>query len=269
MPAPDPELIAARRTLALQLVSQAGTVLRQGLDQQKDIRLKGVVDPVTQFDHLSEAVLVDGLQRAFPNDAFLAEERGGALDRPWAWHIDPLDGTVNYAHGVPIFAVSVGLAFEGAPVFGAILDPMREELFEASLGQGARLNGRPIHVSGTSDLLQSLLVTGFGYDIQTNPDNNFREFAEFHLRSRAVRRLGAAALDLAYVAAGRFDGYWELQIQSWDLAAGTVIVREAGGTVTRLDGSSDMLREPPSLVASNGRIHAEMLSVLAELRRPG
>jgi myo-inositol-1(or 4)-monophosphatase len=268
MPSPDPQSIAARSTLALRLIAQAGEVLRQGLGQQKDIHLKGVIDPVTQFDHLSEALLVDGLQCAFPDDAVLAEERGGASDRPWAWHVDPLDGTVNFAHGVPIFAVSVGLAFEGIPVFGAILDPMRGELFEASFGQGARLNGQPIHVSNATNLLNSLLVTGFRYDIQTNPDKNFREFAEFHLRARGVRRLGAAAIDLAYVAAGRFDGYWELEMQSWDLAAGAVIVREAGGVVTRLDGSSDMLRAPLSLVASNGHIHAEMLGVLAEIRSP-
>ena len=269
MTSPDPESIAARRTVALQLITQAGDVLQQGLGQHKHIRLKGIIDPVTQFDHQSEAVLVDGLERSFPGDAIRAEERGGARDSAWVWHIDPLDGTVNFAHGVPIFAVSVGLAFDGNLVFGAILDPMRAELFEASLGQGARLNGRPIHVSNATDLLNSLLVTGFRYDIQTNPDNNFREFAEFHLRARGVRRLGAAALDLAYVAAGRFDGYWELEMEAWDLAAGAVIVREAGGVVTRLDGSSDMLRAPLSLVASNGRIHAEMLRVLADLRRPG
>jgi myo-inositol-1(or 4)-monophosphatase len=269
MTSPNPESIAARRTVALQLISQAGDVLQQGLSQDKHIRLKGIIDPVTQFDHQSEAVLVNGLERSFPGDAIRAEERGGARDGAWVWYVDPLDGTVNFAHGVPIFAVSVGLAFEGNPVFGAILDPMRAELFEASLGQGARLNGRPIHVSNATDLLSSLLVTGFRYDIQTNPDNNFREFAEFHLRARGVRRLGAAALDLAYVAAGRFDGYWELEMEAWDLAAGAVIVREAGGVVTRLDGSSDMLRAPLSLVASNGQIHTEILRVLAELRRPG
>ncbi len=269
MTSPDPQSIAARSTLALRLIAEAGEVLRQGLGQQKEIHLKGAIDPVTQFDHQSEALLVDGLQLAFPDDAILAEERGGATDRPWTWHIDPLDGTVNFAHGVPIFAVSLGLAFEGIPVFGAILDPMRHELFEASFGQGARLNGQPIRVSSANDLLHSLLVTGFRYDIHTHPDNNFREFAEFHLRARAVRRLGAAALDLAYVAAGRFDGYWELEMQPWDLAAGVVIVREAGGVVTRLDGSSDMLRQPLSLVASNGHIHAEMLSLLAQMRNPG
>jgi len=266
MTSPDPRSLASRRTLALELIAQAGDVLRQGFGQRKDIRLKGAVDPVTQFDHQSEALLVEGLERAFPGDAILAEERGGSSDRPWAWHVDPLDGTVNFAHGVPIFVVSVGLAFEGQPVLGAILDPMRNELFEASLGQGARLNGQEIRVSSASDLLHSLLVTGFGYDVQTNPDNNFREFGEFHLRARAVRRLGAAALDLAYVAAGRFDGYWELEMKSWDLAAGVVIVREAGGMVTQLDGSSDMLRGPLSLVASNGRIHSEMLGLLASLR---
>lgn len=268
MSSPDPRSIADRSTHALRLIAEAGEILLQGLGRVKDIQLKGAIDPVTQYDHMSEALLVEGVRRAFPDDAIVAEERGGASDRPWAWHIDPLDGTVNFAHGVPIFAVSIGLAFEGTPVFGAILDPTRKELFEASLGQGARLNGRPIHVSGASDLLHSLLVTGFRYDIQTNPDNNFREFAEFHLRARSVRRLGAAALDLAYLAAGRFDGYWEIEIQSWDLAAGVVIVREAGGVITRLDGSPDMLREPLSLVAGNARIHAEMLRVLADLRRP-
>lgn len=266
MPSSLSESIANRRPHALRLIAQAGDLLRQGFSQQKDIQLKGVIDPVTQFDHLSESLLVDGLASAFPSDAIVAEERGGISDQPWTWFVDPLDGTVNFAHGIPIFVVSLGLGFEGNPVFGAILDPMRGELFEASLGQGARLNGQPIRVSTADDLLNSLLVTGFGYDVHTNPDNNFREFAEFHLRSRAVRRLGAAALDLAYVAAGRLDGYWELQVQAWDVAAGVAIVREAGGVVTRIDGAADVLTEPMSIVASNGRIHPKMLALLAQVR---
>ncbi len=258
--------LASRRTVALRLISQAGELLHQGFGLQKDIHLKGAIDPVTQFDHLSESLLIDGLRSAFPTDAFVAEERGGAFDRSWSWFVDPLDGTVNFAHGIPIFVVSIGLWFEGAPVFGAILDPMRAELFEATLGQGAFANGRPIHVSAANNLMNSLLVTGFAYDVHTNPENNFREFAEFHLRSRAVRRLGAAALDLAYVAAGRFDGYWELQVQPWDVAAGVLIVREAGGQVTKVDGTLDLLAEPMSMLATNGQIHQDMLAILAATR---
>jgi myo-inositol-1(or 4)-monophosphatase len=260
--------LQARASVAHALVAQAGQLLHQGYHQRKDIVLKGEIDPVTQFDRQSEALLVGGIREAFPADAILAEEGGGLTGSRWAWFIDPLDGTVNFSHGIPIFAVSIGLCHENDPMLGLVFDPMRQELFQATRGGGAWLNQQPIGVSATADLLGSLLVTGFAYDVHTNPDNNFSQFATLHRRAQGVRRLGAAAIDLAYVAAGRFDGYWELQIEPWDVTAGALIVREAGGRVTTVDGAVKPDCELRSLLATNGHIHEAMLTVLEGIPRP-
>ena len=254
--------IDERMGLAIDLARRAGALLRDGFGHAADIRHKGVIDLVTEFDLRSERLIVDGIREAFPQDAWLAEEGGLRGSGEARWLIDPLDGTVNFAHGVPIFAVSIAVVQAGEPVLGVIYDPLRDELFQASTGSGAFLNGDRLAVAPTVDLNESLLVTGFAYDIRTADEDNLDHYAAFALRSQGVRRLGSASLDLAYVAAGRFDGYWELSVEAWDVAAGVVLVREAGGLATRVDGGSDILGPPISVVAANARLHAEMMGVL-------
>lgn len=182
------------------------------------------------------------------------------------WYIDPLDGTVNFAHGVPIFTVSIAYEQDGALSLGAVYDPMMDECFCAERGHGAFLNGEAIHPSDVQDLNHSLLVTGFPYDIRTNPDNNLDLFNRFSLRSHGVRRLGSAALDLCYVACGRFDGFWEKRLSAWDIAAGALIAREAGARVTDLSGGGDFLSPPYSILAAAEGIHPQMLAVIGEGR---
>jgi myo-inositol-1(or 4)-monophosphatase len=253
-----------RFALAQDLIQRAGSLVRDGFRQPKQVEHKGAIDLVTQFDRLSESLIVDGIRSRFPQDALLAEEGGGHGRGALRWLIDPLDGTVNYAHGVPIFSLSIALYEGDQPQFGLIYDPLREEMFAAQAGRGSFLNGEAVHVSATSSLHNSLLVTGFAYDVHTNPDNNLDEFAAFHLQTQGVRRLGSAAIDLAYVAAGRLDGYWELKVGAWDVAAGILLVREAGGIATRVDGSPDVLQAPLSILAANPDLHAAMLRVLTD-----
>ncbi len=245
------------------LAHQAGEILRTGYGQCITIDHKGIIDLVTDVDRRSEAFLLDAIRKRFPTHRVVAEE-SGVLDgdNSRVWYVDPLDGTVNYAHGVPIFAVSIAYTENGKFVLGAVYDPMQDEYFCAERGSGAWLNGNPLSVSEAQDLNDSLLVTGFPYDIRTNPENNLDHYASFALRSQGVRRLGSAALDLAYVAAGRFDGYWEPGIKLWDIAAGILIVQEAGGTVTDIHGGPDYLSPTPSVLAANPRIHSQMLEVL-------
>jgi len=245
------------------LARQAGEILRTGYGHCTYIDHKGVIDLVTDVDHRSEAFLLDAIRKRFLTHRVVAEE-SGVLDGDDSrvWYVDPLDGTVNYAHGVPIFAVSIAYTENGEVVLGAVYDPMQDEYFCAERGSGAWLNGNPLFVSDAQDLNDSLLVTGFPYDIRNNPDNNLDHYANFALCSQGVRRLGSAALDLAYVAAGRFDGYWELSIQPWDIAAGVLIVQEAGGMVTDIHGGPDYLSPTPSVLAANPHIHSQMLGVL-------
>lgn len=252
-----------RLTRAIELARQAGGLLASGLGDILSIEHKGAIDLLTEYDLRSERLLVDGLRQSFPDDPILAEEGGGA-DGERRWLIDPLDGTTNFAHGLPHFSVSLAYVDEGHIRLGVVYDPMRGELFHALRGQGARLNERRLHVSRTADLGHALLVTGFPYDIRTAAETNLDEFSRFALRSQGVRRFGSAALDLAYVAAARFDGYWELRLSPWDWAAGILLVQEAGGRVTRLDGSEDVFRPPTSIVASNGHVHGQMLATLRE-----
>lgn len=250
------------------LALKAGKILRAGRSQHLQIDHKGVIDLVTEVDRQSEAFLIGEIRRQFPQDGIVAEESGNhAGNACCCWYIDPLDGTVNYAHGVPAYCVSLAYAEQDVIQLGVVYDPVHDELFSAQNGRGATMNGVPLHVAESRELDQSLLVTGFPYDIRTNPRNNLEQYGLFALRSLGVRRLGSAALDLCYVAAGRFDGYWELSLQPWDLAAGALIAREAGATVTTISGASDYLKIPCSVVAANPEIHSQMLQILIDGRR--
>jgi myo-inositol-1(or 4)-monophosphatase len=259
-------MIDERLAFAADLARRAGELLRHGYGKANAIRHKGAVELVTEYDLRSERLITQAIREAYPQDAIRAEESGASGDGELSWWIDPLDGTSNFAHAIPIFTVSIACGHKGRPLLGVVYEPLRDELFQASLGGGATLNGHPIHVSTRPSLDSSLLVTGFPYDVRTNPDNNLREYAAFSTRSLAVRRLGAASLDLAYVAAGRFDGYWEFRLSPWDFAAGILLVTEAGGRVTRADGGEDVFAEPASLLATNGPIHTQMLEVLRAAR---
>jgi myo-inositol-1(or 4)-monophosphatase len=246
------------------LARQAGGILRAHFGQRLQIDHKGVIDLVTEADRRSEDFLLAEIRRRFPGQRLVAEESGGIDGSDGqVWYIDPLDGTVNYAHGLPIFSISIAYAENGQVRLGVVYDPMREECFSAERGLGARLNGQTLCVSATEDLDRSLLVTGFPYDIRTNPQNNLDHFTRLALHAQAVRRLGSAALDLCYVAAGRFDGYWEIRLQAWDVAAGGLIAEEAGATVTNLIGGADYLSWPQSVVAANPLIHPQIVALLA------
>lgn len=245
------------------LARQAGDLLRKGYGQRHQVDHKGVIDLVTEVDHQSEALINRVLQARYPNHRILAEESGASMGADCClWYVDPLDGTVNYAHGIPIFSVSIAYQEQGQVQLGVVYDPMRDECFCAARGLGARLNGQPIRVSTTRELNHSLLVTGFPYDIRDNPANNLDNYARFALCTQGVRRLGSAALDACYVAAGRFDGYWEVRLNAWDVAAGGLIAEEAGAMVTNLDGSPDYLSTPQSILAANPPLHTQMLGVL-------
>jgi myo-inositol-1(or 4)-monophosphatase len=260
--------VSAFLAVAVEAARSAGQVLREGLGGLRRISYKGSpTNLVTEMDRRAEAFIVERLLGAFPDHGVLGEE-GGERPGPsgYRWLVDPLDGTTNYAHGVPVFAVSVALEYQGVVELGVGYDPTRDECFVAERGQGARLNGEPIQVSATAKLDESLLATGFPYDIRTTTQTNLAEYAALSLRSRAVRRLGSAVLDLCYVAAGRFDGFWELTLGPWDMAAGGLIVAEAGGRITDLRGGPWRL-DTPGVVASNGQVHDQLLDALAEVRR--
>jgi myo-inositol-1(or 4)-monophosphatase len=259
--------LSAERELAIELGRAAGGLLRNELLGPRRIAYKGSpTNLVTEMDARAEALIVDRLLAAFPDDAILAEERGAQAGRSGRrWIIDPLDGTTNYAHGLPIFGVSIALEVGGRVQLGVVYDPNQRELFVAERGAGAFCNDAPMTVSAAPTLDASLLATGFPYDIRAKADNNLREYAAFAVRTRGVRRLGSAVLYLAWLAAGRFDGYWELRLGPWDVAAGGLMVEEAGGRLTAITGGPLDL-EAPTVIASNGRIHDEMLAVLREIR---
>jgi myo-inositol-1(or 4)-monophosphatase len=250
------------RTLAIRAAKKAGQILQRRLGRVRNVDYKGAVNLVTEMDFLAEEVIVSEIRKEYPHHSFLAEEKvRQQVDSPFRWIIDPLDGTTNYAHGFPIFCVSIALEKEGEIILGVVYDPSRDELFVAEKGKGARLNGRRIRVSSTPKLSQSLLATGFPYDLRESPVNNFDHFRNFALRVHAVRRAGSAALDLCYVAAGRFDGFWEMKLGPWDLAAGSLIVKEAGGKVTDFQGKPLGLHGS-HVLASNGKFHREMIKIL-------
>jgi len=263
---------------AISIAHDAGALVRNAFPrtQLAHIGLKGAVNPVTETDTAAEALIVARLRAAFPAHRILAEEGGGdgpniTLPAPVPggvfgspiWLIDPLDGTNNFAHGFPHVGISLALVVQGRPVVGVIYDPLRGETFAATAGGGATLDGQPIHVSGVADLGSAFLATGFPYDRRTAPDNNVVRLDHFLRRSLGVRRAGAAVLDLAYVACGRFDGFWEIRLKPWDVAAGILLVQEAGGRVTDFEGGPGCL-SGEFIVASNGHIHDQMLRVIRE-----
>jgi myo-inositol-1(or 4)-monophosphatase len=249
--------------LAIDLAKKAGKLQMERLESEHTIELKGSINLVTEVDKASEKLIIDGIKEKFPDHNILAEESGTTkTESDFWWIIDPLDGTTNYAHQFPFFCVSIGLEKAGELIAGVIYDPNRDELFAAERGKGATLNGKPIHVSKATTLKESLLATGFAYNIHEGEQlDNMDNFEAFVKTARAVRRPGAAALDLAYVACGRMDGFWELFLNPWDVAAGALIIQEAGGKVTSFDGSKFNVRGDETL-ASNGLIHEEMMKVL-------
>jgi myo-inositol-1(or 4)-monophosphatase len=249
---------------AIRTAKAAGKILMQGFGTGMRIEHKRrEIDLVTEFDRRSEELILKRIRKAYPEHRILSEEsgRGGAGGEP-IWMVDPLDGTVNFAHTLPIFSVSIALCRGGRAVLGVVYDPARKECFWAERGQGAYCGTTRLRVSKAAELGESLLVTGFPYDAWTNPDNNLDHYGRFAVCSRGVRRLGSAALDLAYIAAGRFDGYWELRLSPWDVAAGGLIAEEAGARVTAIDGESDYLTETPSLIAANPALHSKMAAVI-------
>jgi myo-inositol-1(or 4)-monophosphatase len=254
--------------LATSLARAAGKIQRERYATVLEIRTKSApVDLVTDVDKTCEALIVSALQTERPKDAILAEE--GSEVEPsgatWRWIIDPLDGTTNYAHGYPRFCVSIGVEFEGERTVAVVYDPLMDELFHAVVGRGAYLNGRPIHVSEETALDRALVGTGFAYDRRKSKQDNLDQFAAFLKAARALRRDGSAALDLCYVAAGRLDGFWEFKLAPWDVAAGYLIVAEAGGRCTDTCGG-DAPSSGSDVVASNGLIHQAMLEVLGDFR---
>ncbi len=243
---------------------EAGAVLMGGFGNVRQIRQKGVIDLVTEFDKRSEEVILSFIKREFPDHAVLAEESGhNNTISEYEWVVDPLDGTTNFAHGIPIFAVTIGLLRNNSPLLGVVYDPFRNEMFSAELGHGATRNNQPIHVSSQSDLGQALISTEFPYDLRTNPRNNLDQFVQFQLRTQAVRNFGCSALHCSWTAMGRLDGFWEFGVNAWDIGAGVLIVREAGGRVTFMDEDENFLASD-SILVSNGLLHEQMLRVLTE-----
>ncbi|MFZ3069523.1 MAG: inositol monophosphatase family protein [Anaerolineaceae bacterium] len=246
---------------------RSGSMQREMQNQDLDIHLKGRADLVTKADKAVEAYLLEQILDRFPSHSIIAEESGKHEGDPaHQWFIDPLDGTLNYAHGMPFYAVSIAYACNGKLHLGVIYDPNLDECFSAGLGQGAWFNGQPMRVSKTENLEDSLLITGFRAALFDTPRSNINHFLLFSRLSQGVRRLGSAALALAYVACGRLEGYWELQLYPWDLAAGTLLVQEAGGMVTGLYGEMTPPDAQTNILAANPRIFPQMLSALREER---
>ena len=250
---------------AVAAAEAAGEVLRDGFGQHQKVKFKGEVDLVTKADEDAEQAIKEVLQEAFPNYGMLAEESGEIKGEGDArWIVDPLDGTTNYAHGLPLFCTSVALERDGEVVLGVVYDPMANETYAAERGSGATLNGEPIGVSDTDEPIRALLATGFPYDRDEVPAA-LELFGRFAMRTQSMRRWGSAALDLCYVAAGRLDGYYERGVKAWDIAAGVLVLKEAGGKVTDYLGH-ELDLERGEVVASNDRLHPDLVSVTGEYR---
>lgn len=247
---------------AKEAARKAGAVLRENIDETSKIIFKGDIDLVTNFDTQCQSIIFEHLSKNFPDHDFLAEE--GLSEEKGAefqWIIDPLDGTTNYVHNFPVFTVSIALAENMEIVLGVVYDPMREEMFSAIKGESAYLNGKEIKVSSVDDLDKSLISTGFPYDVRESKENNIVHFNNFLTRVQGIRRCGSAAMDLCYVACGRFDGFWELKLKVWDMAAGALIVQEAGGRISDFqDGEFSFFDS--DILATNGLIHYQMVNVL-------
>jgi myo-inositol-1(or 4)-monophosphatase len=249
---------------AIETAREAGQILLEKFGRKINVSLKGDINLVTEADLASEKHIIEKIKSYHPKHAILAEEAGDAVllegDNKWKWIIDPLDGTTNFAHGYPCFCVTIALEHDGEIVIGVTFDPTRNEMFAAEKGKGATLNNKPIRVSETKTLSDSLVVTGFPYNFKEK-ENFARHLTDFLLFSRGVRRDGSAAIDMAYIACGRFDGFWEEGLNPWDVAAGTLLITEAGGRVTYYDDSPLSIYKPP-ILATNGLIHREMIEVL-------
>jgi myo-inositol-1(or 4)-monophosphatase len=248
--------------VAIDAARAGGRILRDGLSRRKAIHMKGRREVVTDLDNESERAVLEVIRASFPDDLIVAEEGApglGESDRVWI--VDPLDGTNNYAHGYPFFSVAVAVEEGGELVAGVVYDPLRDETFVAERGAGATLNGEPIGVTEAQALSESLVATGFPYDRSEETDNNLANLSRFILSVRGIRRGGSAELDLVYVACGRLDGFWELGLKTWDVAAGGFIVQEAGGRVTNFEGRGWDHRRG-DIVASNGVIHDQMLEIV-------
>lgn len=250
--------------IAVKAARRAGRIMLEGLKRTVDVHYKGNINLVTDIDIKCESAIKEIIRHEFPTHAILAEESDRDFEeREFCWIIDPLDGTTNYAHKYPFFCVSIALTRHMTPVAGVVFNPVSGELFRAERGKGAYLNGNKLEVSRVKELDRSFLCTGFAYNIRETSDNNLDHFASFVLKAQAVRRDGAAALDLCFVGSGRFDGFWELNLHAWDVAAGILVIEEAGGKVTELTGNQYSIFSK-SFVASNGLIHDQMLEVIKE-----
>jgi len=255
--------------LAIQAAREAGRIQKARFGHSNRVELKGEINPVTEVDRLCERIISEMILGIFPDHDLLTEETPfkGKGSR-WRWIIDPLDGTTNYIHRFPFFAVSIGMELDGVMELGVAYDPVREELFHAVRGQGAFLNGQRITVSETEDLGQSLLCTGFPYDVRENLDGYLCYFRQFMIKGFAIRRPGSAVLDLCHLAAGHFDGFWEFKLHAWDVAAGSLIVTEAGGQVTGITGQPFIIYSK-DILASNGLIHQQMIEAVQEVNSEG
>ncbi|MBI5267498.1 MAG: inositol monophosphatase [candidate division Zixibacteria bacterium] len=255
------QLALYKRVCALAV--EAGDLLKRGFSRRVAVSYKGRIDPVTEVDLASERFIVEKINGAYPDHDILTEEDTIKRKRAsrFRWIIDPLDGTVNFAHGFPIYCVSIAVEYDGEVIAGAVCDPERGELFHAARGRGAYLNKQRLHISREKNLERALLATGFAYDIGTSRRNNLGYFARMAKQAQGIRRPGSAAIDLCWVAAGRLDGFWELKLHPWDTAAAVLILKEAGGKYSRVNGKPYAITDP-DLLATNGHLHDPMRRVL-------
>lgn len=253
---------------AILLAREAGDILRDSFGRTHQIGYKGPMDLVTEVDHRSDRFLIDTIQHRFAGDAIITEESGelSGVSKN-CWYIDPLDGTINYAHGIPFFCVSLAYADDDGLRLGVVYDPIMDECYAAERGHGAYLNNEPARVSTISDLEHSLLITGFPYSLLATPHNNFENFIRLSHLTQGVRRMGSAALDICYVACGRVEGFWEFKLNAWDIAAGILIAQEAGAITTDVQGSPDFMRKPYSILVANPKIHPFILEILQETQK--
>jgi len=252
------------KNLAISAALKAGSFIKNNIGRVGKVRYKGEINVVTEIDKKAERIIVDMIRKKYPDHNFLAEENVyKKKDTGFTWIIDPLDGTTNFLHGFPVFCVSIALEHKGKIILGVVYDPMRKELFSAEKAKGSFLNGKRIRVSRVKEIKKSLLATGFAYNVKRVRNNNLNNFAKFIKKSQAVRRPGSAAIDLCYVACGRLDGFWELYLRPWDMAAATLILSEAGGRVTQFDGSKFTIYDK-EILASNSKVHSQMVRVLSK-----
>lgn len=249
----------------IEIAREAGEIVREGFGKNFLIETKGsLTNLVTEYDKKSEAAIIEFIKKEFPSHSVLAEESGNHKSgNEYLWVIDPLDGTTNFAHGLPIFSVSIGVQKNGETICGVVYDVMRDALYSAELGCGSFCNGRKLNVSTNSDVRRSVLVTGFPYNVAENPDHAFEHFIAFLKNARAVRRLGSAAIDFCYTAEGVFDGFWEVFLHPWDMCAGKLLVEEAGGSVTDFNGNAINIFSK-QILATNKLIHENMITILNE-----